>query len=149
MAVPKNTQTRFVGITYHIHYTSLRLLFEQPCTHVLCSYGAHVCRNGKSIHGSISKYSDTLHTESGVYDVICREKQAQGCIVDVIRNPYKPCLCIFWHCHPYFILQFYSIVFYTCKYKESFEFDEKLASVCFKSRVTISVTNSAFCLPRH
>ena len=28
MAVPKNTQTRFVGITYHIHYTSLRLLFE-------------------------------------------------------------------------------------------------------------------------
>ena len=28
MAVPKNTQTRFVGITYHIHYTSLRLLFS-------------------------------------------------------------------------------------------------------------------------
>ena len=27
MAVPKNTQTRFVGITYHTHYTSLRLLF--------------------------------------------------------------------------------------------------------------------------
>ena len=23
MAVSKNTQTRFVGITYHIHYTSL------------------------------------------------------------------------------------------------------------------------------
>ena len=23
----KNTQTRFVGITYHTHYTSLRLLF--------------------------------------------------------------------------------------------------------------------------
>ena len=28
MTVPKNTQTRFVGITYHIHYTSLRLLFS-------------------------------------------------------------------------------------------------------------------------
>ena len=29
MAVPKNTQTRFVGKTYHIiHCTSLRLLFE-------------------------------------------------------------------------------------------------------------------------
>ena len=28
MAVPKNTQTRFVGITYHIHYTSLHLLFS-------------------------------------------------------------------------------------------------------------------------
>ena len=28
MAVPKNTQTRFIGITYHIHYTSLRLLFS-------------------------------------------------------------------------------------------------------------------------
>ena len=27
MAVPKNTQTRFVGITYHTLYTSLRLLF--------------------------------------------------------------------------------------------------------------------------
>ena len=34
--------------------------------------------------------------------------------MDVIRYPYKPCLCTFWHCHPYFILQFYSIVFYTC-----------------------------------
>ena len=38
-------------------------------------YGTHACRNGKSIHGSISKYSDTLHTESGVY-AIYREKQA-------------------------------------------------------------------------
>ena len=28
MAVPKNTRTRFVGITYHIHYTSPRLLFS-------------------------------------------------------------------------------------------------------------------------
>ena len=27
-AVPKSTQTRFVGITYHIHYTSLCLLFS-------------------------------------------------------------------------------------------------------------------------
>ena len=35
-------------------------------------------------------------------------------IVDVIRYPYKSCWCIFWHCHPYFIPQFYSIVFYTC-----------------------------------
>ena len=56
----------------------------------------HACRNGKSIHGSISKYSDTLHTESGVYDVNDREKQALVCIVDVIRyDPYKPCLCVF------------------------------------------------------
>ena len=28
MAVPKSTQTRFVELTYHIHYTSLRLLFS-------------------------------------------------------------------------------------------------------------------------
>ena len=28
MAVPKNTQIRFVGITYHIQYISLPLLFE-------------------------------------------------------------------------------------------------------------------------
>ena len=28
MAVPKNAQTRLVGTTYHIHYTSLRLLFS-------------------------------------------------------------------------------------------------------------------------
>ena len=43
-------------------------------------YGTHTCRNGKSIlytHGSISKYSDTLHTESEVYDINCREKQAR------------------------------------------------------------------------
>ena len=25
--------------------------------------------------------------------------------------PYKSCLCTFWPCHPYFILQFYSIAF--------------------------------------
>ena len=25
--------------------------------------------------------------------------------------PYNFCLCTFWLCHPYFILQFYSIVF--------------------------------------
>ena len=37
--------------------------------------------------------------------------------MDVIRYPYKSYLCIFWHCHPYFILQFLSIiVFYTCIY---------------------------------
>ena len=28
MAVPKNTHTRNVGMTYHTHYTSLRLLFS-------------------------------------------------------------------------------------------------------------------------
>ena len=33
----------------------------------------------------------------------------------VCDYPYdKSCLCTFLHCHPYFILQFYSIVFYTC-----------------------------------
>ena len=36
------------------------------------------CKNGKSIphtHESISKYNDTLHTESDVYDVNYQEKQ--------------------------------------------------------------------------
>ena len=28
-----------------------------------------------------------------------------------LSHPYKSCLCTFWQCHPYFILQFYSIVF--------------------------------------
>ena len=32
--------------------------------------------------------------------------------MDVIRYPYESCLCIFWHCHPYFILQFYSLYLY-------------------------------------
>ena len=48
--------------------------------------------------------------------IIEKSKHRDVAIVDVIRYPYKPCLCIFWHCHPYFILQFYSIVFYTCIY---------------------------------
>ena len=26
--------------------------------------------------------------------------------------PYKSCLCAFWHCHPYFILQFFFIFAY-------------------------------------
>ena len=31
--------------------------------------------------------------------------------------PYdKSCLCAFWPCHPYFILQFYLNVFYTCPF---------------------------------
>jgi hypothetical protein len=30
--------------------------------------------------------------------------------------PHKSCLYTFWPYHPYFILQFYSIVFYTCYY---------------------------------
>ena len=59
--------------------------------------------------------SDTfkLHAESDVYE---KSKRRDVLIVDVIRYPYESCLCIFWHCHPYFILQFYSIVFYTCYY---------------------------------
>ena len=52
MAVSKNTQTRFVGITYHIHYASLRLLFEQPCTHII--YGAHA--------GMLDQYQNTIAT---------------------------------------------------------------------------------------
>ena len=36
MAVPKSTQTRFVGITYHIHYTSLRLLFSSTSDSIKC-----------------------------------------------------------------------------------------------------------------
>ena len=28
--------------------------------------------------------------------------------------PHKSCSCTFRPCHPYFILQFYSITFYTC-----------------------------------
>jgi hypothetical protein len=31
--------------------------------------------------------------------------------------PHKSCFNTFWPCHPYFILQFYSIVFYTCTSK--------------------------------
>ena len=44
--------------------------------------------------------------------IIEKSKRRDRCIMDVIRYSYKPCLCIFWHCHPYFILQFYSIVFF-------------------------------------
>ena len=35
-----------------------------------------------------------------------------GC--DYLLSLYKSCLYTFWHCHPYFILKFYSIIFYTC-----------------------------------
>ena len=93
-AVPKNTQTRFVGIRYHIHYTSLRLLF-------LIINIIHVCT-------SDSVWILIQHScMCPIYNVYAwlLKKQAQGCIVDVIRFPYKSCLHIFWHCHPYFILQ--------------------------------------------
>ena len=36
MAVPESTQTRFVGITYHIHYTSLRVAVH---THTILYMG--------------------------------------------------------------------------------------------------------------
>ena len=44
-----------------------------------------------------------------------------------ISYPYKSCLYTFCHCHPYFILQFYSIIFYTyfcffcCNYNRRWE----------------------------
>ena len=77
MAVPKNTQTRFVGITYHTHYTSLRLLFEYIAVHthnIIIIYG-HM-QEWKSIRKPMDSY--TLHTESelliSVYMILIIEK---------------------------------------------------------------------------
>ena len=39
----------------------------------------------------------------------CRD--VYTCTVDVIHYPYEYYLCIFWHCHPYFILQFIQLFF--------------------------------------
>ena len=39
--------------------------------------------------------SDIYLTESEAYDINYREKQAEGCIVGVIRYPYISCLCKF------------------------------------------------------
>ena len=49
-----------------------------------------------------------------IYDPHATQKASvdPGCIVVVIISyHYKSCLYTFWHFHPYFILQFYSIVF--------------------------------------
>ena len=40
MVVPKSTQIRFIGITYHIHYTSLCLLISI----ISCHTYYHKCR---------------------------------------------------------------------------------------------------------
>ena len=37
----------------------------------------------------------------------------------VCDYPYYSCLDTFWHCHPYFTLQFYANIFYTCYTYES------------------------------
>ena len=70
----RRAETRFVGITYHIHHTSLRLLLSS-CAHT--SYISSTFRNEKTVvaytHGSISKYySNTLHIESEVYHPVGR-----------------------------------------------------------------------------
>ena len=50
-------------------------------------YGAHAGMDSL-LTGSISKYSNTVHTESEVYDINYQEKR---CIVDAISYPYKSC----------------------------------------------------------
>ena len=98
---------------YHIHYTSLCLLFliiniiytllitYVKCCYILilihCGMGSqHSCMCPICVCKATQKVSVGMHS---------------GC--DTLS--YKSCLCtcIFWHCHPYFILQFYSIVIYT------------------------------------
>ena len=41
-------------------------------------------------------------------------RKASVGIYHVCDYPYYSCLDTFWHCHPYFTLQFYANVFYTC-----------------------------------
>ena len=106
MAVPKNTQTRFVGITYHIHYTSLRLLFSSTSDSIKCRYililihgnTVFIFHSCKRVPHIICVYTATQKASVGMYS---------GCNMLSLRILFVN----FWHCHPYLILQFYSIVF--------------------------------------
>ena len=72
IAVPKNTQTRFV----HPLYIPTLAFWVALHTHNIIIYGAHAGKSIPYTHGSISNYGNTLHTESEVYDINYREKQA-------------------------------------------------------------------------
>ena len=91
MAGSKSTQTRFVRDNC-IYYTSLRLLFS-IIMHLSCLLSALDLHVG-----------DT----TGCF---CTPQKASVVMYSGCNYPYKSCLCTFWPCHPYFILQFYSIVF--------------------------------------
>ena len=119
MAMPKSTQTRFVGIRdNHNHYTSLRLLFLIIIIIILLLMSTHAilrvfltCMWEKLIF-SLSIIFILLLT---IQDPHATQKTSVGIIVVVIISyPLKSCLCAFWHCHPYFIFKFYLIIFYTC-----------------------------------
>ena len=123
MTGSKSTQTRFVGITYHIHYTSLRLLFF-IIMHLLMSMylSSEVCGSLTDIQVIPSCHDggmvSLIQSHAYILLAIFASLNLKASVGMYSRCDYplqlESCLCIFLSCHPYFILQFYLIVFYLC-----------------------------------
>ncbi len=125
MAGPKNAQTRFVG-NNHIQYTSLCLLFSIVMQLMMSTpiWGSRYMYFCCSILVLSLSLLDSMHVGEipisywyyyyGINWFIPATQKASVGMYGGCNYPHKSCLCTFWPCHPYFFLQFYSIVFYTC-----------------------------------
>ena len=101
----------------HIHYTSLHLCFLiimrllmstcscYPSVNVL---DLHACRRKHPLWIRIVSFDSVALLLHPMH--IDTQKVSIG-MYSECDYPYKSCLCTFWPCHSYFILQFYSIVF--------------------------------------
>jgi hypothetical protein len=130
MVGPKSTQTRFLGIiTSTIYIPTLAFLApvdvdshnrEAGTLLVLAILWVfpilYAC--GRNFNIANMGYTKSLDYHN-IGQFIPAPPYTQKASVGMYSGrdyPQKSCLCTFWPYHPYFILQFYSIVFYTCYY---------------------------------
>ena len=118
MAVPKSNQTSVVGvITYIVHPYA----YFSDCDAMLCIHVYWLVR--------LATWVCPLHISESWYlpdGEVSEEKEQEfwygTCIVESKRRdvlcicdyPYYSCSATFWHCLPYFTLQFMQMFFYTC-----------------------------------
>ena len=103
----KSTQTRFVGIitfTIHIH--------PYVCfSRLSCTYWCRLVVSVLDLHaGEIIPLWLRIAVSSLLHPIHIDTQKASVGMYSECDYPYKSCSCTFWPCHPYFILQFYSIV---------------------------------------
>ena len=112
MVGSKRTQTRFVGIiTFIIHpyacFSRLSCAYWCRLVCAILQWVFSTCMREKISPMAQDNFDSLLHPMH-----IDTQKASVGMYTEC-DYPYKSCLCTFWPCYPYFILQFYS-VFYTC-----------------------------------
>ena len=106
MAGSKSTQTRFIRHKHLLYIPTLAFWEVQNNATDWLSWTIVTTREQPECLplAALNKYIN-------INRCIIIEKSKRRDVYQMLM-PYKSCLCTFWPCHPYFILQF--IVFYTC-----------------------------------